>query len=147
MTKANFTNGSNTEDFQWKKKWKTTSKVIYYWSDLPQILNLSLCNQFNQMKITYYEWGPQISKVNYLNKAWLDFPQNWNSSSFDKIIITNVSKEDDLQRNTTSIIKSEKSQQLLLVLPQFQNWWLSDQTKYYKCFKWRLLTVEHHLKY
>ena len=35
--------------------------------------------------------------------------------------ITNVSKEYDLQRNTTSIIKSEKSQQLLLVLPQIQN--------------------------
>jgi hypothetical protein len=46
--------------------------------------------------------------------------------------LTNVSKEDVLQRNTTSIIKSEKSQQLLLVLPQCKNWWLSDQTKYYK---------------
>ena len=52
MTKAQFTNVSNEDELQWKR---TTdgilpqiSKVKYlsnYWSDLPQILNLGLCDQ------------------------------------------------------------------------------------------------------
>jgi hypothetical protein len=88
MTKVNFPNVSNEDDL----KWKTTSngrlpqisKVKYlsnYLSDLPQILNLGLCDQ---------------SKL-YKFLKWIQPPM-----------------EDDLKWKTTSNIKSEISQQLMV---------------------------------
>jgi hypothetical protein len=144
-------NGRQTqlEDHLKYPKWNisATTGLIF-----PKILNLGLCDKSKLYK--YFKWRQPII-------------------------------EDDIQWKTTSNVKSEIPQQLLvqkwwvvvqlitlsnvpmkmtpngrqiqltkvnkfsnwLVLPQFQNWCLSDQTKYYKCFKWRLTTIDRSLKY
>ena len=52
--------------------------------------------------------------MKYLNNAWLDFLKFETYGQLTKQNFTNVSTEDNLQWKTSSIIKSEKSQQLLV---------------------------------
>ena len=61
MTKENFANVSNEDDLKWKMtsngRLPQISKVKYlsnYWSDLPQILNLGLCDQSKLYKC--FKW-------------------------------------------------------------------------------------------
>ena len=89
MTKEKFANVSNEDDLKWKMtsngRLPQISKVKYlsnYWSDLPQILNLDLCDQTKlykcftfQMKKTSNGRRPQILKVIYLTNHWSDLPQ------------------------------------------------------------------------
>ena len=88
MTKVNFPNVSNEDDL----KWKTTSNGRL----------------------------PQISKVKYLSNHWSDLPQILNLGLYDQRELCKCFKwrrphmEDDLKWKTTSDIKSEISQQLLV---------------------------------
>ena len=125
MTKAKFTNVSNEDDFQWK--WTSDgilpqiSKVKYLsnnWSDLPQILNLSLCDQTELNKC--FNWRQpsslteddlKILKVKYLSNHWSDLTQILKVSLREQINYKNVSNEDALVWKMTSNIEGEISQQ------------------------------------
>ena len=150
MTKANIANISNEDDLQYKT--------------------------------TPYGRLPQISKVKYLSNYWVDLFQILNLALWDQRKLYKCFKwrrppmEEDLKWKTTSIIKRELSQQLLVgssphfktrlmwpkqTLQMFQmkttcNYWLDlpqilklslcDQSKPYKCFIWRWPQMEADLK-
>ena len=69
-----------------------------HWSDLSQILNLSLSDQTKLSKGFKGRWPPmeddlKILKVENLSNHWLDLPQIWNLSLSDQ---TKLSNEVDL---------------------------------------------------
>ena len=107
MTKENFANVSNEDDFKWRMtsngRLPKISKVKYlsnHWSDLPQILNLGLYDQRELCKCFKWRWPqmeddlkwkmtsngrlPQISKVKYLSNYWLDLTQILNLGLYDQ---------------------------------------------------------------
>ena len=79
-----------------------------HWTDLPQILNLSLGDQTEIKKILSKWRRPpmeedlKILKVEYLSNHSSDPPQILNLSSGDQTKIKNAWNEDDLQWKTTS---------------------------------------------
>ena len=77
-----------------------------------------------QWKTTSNRRLPQISKVKYLSTYWPPM-------------------EDDLKWKTTSNIKSNNWSDLFQIL----NWGLWDQSKLYKCFKWKRHTMEDNIKW
>ena len=133
------------DDLQWKRtsngRLPLKSKVKYlnnYWSDLPQILDLGLCDQNKLYKLTRppmeddLQWKmtskgrlPQKSKMKYLSNYWSDLPQNLNSGLCDQTKLYEYFKwrwptmEDDLKWKTTSNIKSEISKLTGWILPKF----------------------------
>ena len=83
-------------------------KVEYlsnHWSDLPQILNLSLGDQTQKcLKLRPHpmEDDLKILKIEYISNHCLFLPHFFNLSSGDQTKIKNAWHEEDLQWKTTS---------------------------------------------
>ena len=100
MTKANFSNGLNEDDFNWKMtsngRLSQLLKVEYlsnYWSDISQILNLSLYDQSkliiffsneddSKWKMTSNGRLPNKLNMEYLSNYWSNISQILNLSVY-----------------------------------------------------------------
>jgi hypothetical protein len=105
-----------------------------YWSDLPQISNLGLCDQNKLYKYFKWRWPPMEDdlkrKTTSKKKKWnisattgLIFPKLWNLGLCDQTKLYECFKlrwptmECNIKWKTTSNIESEISQQLLVGFP------------------------------
>ena len=127
MTKANFTNVWNEYNLQWKttsnRRLHQISKVKYlsnYWSDLLPILKLGLCDQIKLYKC--FKWRqPPIEDD-------LKWKTTWNGR------LPQISKVKYLTNNWSD-------------LPKILYLGLYDQSKVYKCLKWRRPIMKEDLKW
>ena len=142
MTKTNFTKVLNEEDLKWKMtsnmklgliwsnldlQWKTTSKIK---SQISQQLLVGSSPNFQLRHLRPKQNFTNVSNEDNWNGRW---PQIWNLSLYDQ---TKLYNEDNLQWKTTSNIKKWN---ISVTTGRIQtlNLCLCDQTKLYKCLKWR----------
>ena len=121
------------EDYLNYQKWNISATTG------PQILNLILFDQIKSYK--YFNWRKAPMDDNLKYQKWnisttpgwislnLKLKVNWPNKSLHMFQLKMTSNGRQLKLSKVKNLSS-----YCLILPQFQNWCLSEQTKYYKCF-------------
>ena len=115
-------------------KWKTTSDIN---SEISQQLLVRSSPNFKQRLM----WPKQTLEIFQMKMTSNGRRHQMEDSNIKSEM------EDDLKWKTTSDINSEISQQLLVRSSPNLNKGLCDQTKLYKCFKWRQPPMDDNCKY